>query len=138
MRRIRYSNPTFSGDSMKVLLSIHPKYANLILNGIKKWEYRKHNFKKKVDTVFLYATSPIKKVVGEFTIDFIIEDYRDVIWKKTMQESGITEEEYYNYIKDTRLISAIRIKAYKRYKEPLELSALGITKAPQTFVYLGE
>ena len=54
---------------MKVLLSINPPYVDKIFNGEKKFEYRRAIFKdNSVDTIVIYSTSPIKKVVGEFKV----------------------------------------------------------------------
>jgi predicted transcriptional regulator len=51
---------------MNVLLSIKPKYVKAILNGTKKYELRKSAFrcKEDIERVYIYATSPVKKIVG--------------------------------------------------------------------------
>jgi len=52
---------------MQVLLSIKPEYAEKILNGEKKYEFRKVLPKNKsITKVIIYATMPIGKVIGEF------------------------------------------------------------------------
>ena len=53
---------------MYVLLSIKPQYVKLIFKGIKKYELRKSIFKQKVKRAYIYATSPVKRIVGTFTI----------------------------------------------------------------------
>jgi len=54
---------------MKVLLSIKPKYAEMILSGEKKYEFRRAIFKKPgISKVVIYASSPVSKVIGEFEI----------------------------------------------------------------------
>jgi len=58
---------------MKVLLSIKPEYAEKILSGEKKYEYRRAIFKdQSVNKIIIYASSPIQKVIGEFDIECII------------------------------------------------------------------
>ena len=55
---------------MKVLLSIKPEFVEKIFAGTKKYEFRKSLFKKSgVKYVVIYASAPIKRVVGEFEID---------------------------------------------------------------------
>jgi type I restriction enzyme S subunit len=49
---------------MNVLLSIRPKYVEEIIKGNKRYEFRKSIFKKKVDEVWIYATSPTKKLLA--------------------------------------------------------------------------
>ena len=57
---------------MKVLLSIKPEFVEKIFAGTKKYEFRKSLFKKSgVKYVVIYASAPIKRVVGEFEIDDI-------------------------------------------------------------------
>jgi len=46
---------------MNVLLSIRPKYVEEIIKGNKRYEFRKSIFKKNVEEVWIYATSPTKK-----------------------------------------------------------------------------
>ena len=57
---------------MTVLLSIKPEFAEKIFDGTKKFEFRKSIFKNTdVQTVIVYASSPVQQVIGEFTIDSI-------------------------------------------------------------------
>jgi predicted transcriptional regulator len=52
---------------MNVLLSIKPEYAELIKSGLKKYEFRRKIFKKAGHSkVFIYSTSPVKKITGVF------------------------------------------------------------------------
>ena len=80
---------------MKVLLSIKPEFVEKIFAGTKKYEFRKSLFKKNgVKYVVIYASAPIKRVVGEFEIDDILSDDVDVIWDRTQKYSGITKAFY--------------------------------------------
>lgn len=48
---------------MDAILSIKPVYANQILAGTKKVEFRKRSFKEKVRRVYIYASVPVKQIV---------------------------------------------------------------------------
>ena len=48
----------------KILISIKPKYVQDILLGKKLYEYRKR-LPSDVDAAIIYATAPVKKIVGE-------------------------------------------------------------------------
>lgn len=50
----------------KILLSIKPEYAHKILEGTKKYEFRKHLPKKKIEKIIIYSTAPDGSVIGEF------------------------------------------------------------------------
>ena len=70
---------------MKVLLSIRPEYAEKIFNGKKKYEYRRVIFKNRnIHSIVVYATKPIKKIIGEFEIDEILSDRPNKIWEKNL------------------------------------------------------
>ena len=67
---------------MKVLLSINPEYVEKIFSGEKKYEFRRNIFKRKnIKSIIIYSTSPVKKVVGEFYIEEIIEDLPEKLWE---------------------------------------------------------
>ena len=73
---------------MKVLLSIKPEFVEKIFAGTKKYEFRKSLFKKSgVKYVVIYASAPIKRVVGEFEIDDILSFYSSYDYK-TLSKKG--------------------------------------------------
>ena len=78
-----------------VILSIKPIYANKILSGDKKVEFRKKKFKKTVDRVYIYSTSPQKAMVGYFTIKNIVEDTPANLWEKFKDIGGIDEDSFF-------------------------------------------
>jgi len=59
--------------SMIVLLSIRPEFAERILNGTKKCEYRKVVFRRRdVDTFVLYVCSPVRMILAEIEIEKVL------------------------------------------------------------------
>ena len=71
-----------------VLLSIKPEFAEKIFAGTKKFEFRKIIFKhRNINKIIVYASSPIKKVIGEFIIDDIIIADIDTLWNTTYKYS---------------------------------------------------
>ena len=125
---------------MKALLSIKPEFVEEIIEGRKKFEYRKKVFKRSdVSSIVVYATKPYGKVVGEFEIENILEEGIDKLWNDTKHFSGISEEFFYKYFKDRESGFAIQIKEFEEYEEHLELAEFDSTlkAAPQSFCYLG-
>ena len=57
--------------------------------GSKQVEFRRKVFKKSVDKVFIYSSSPTKEIVGYFTIDEIVEEKPKSLWKKFSKVGGI-------------------------------------------------
>jgi predicted transcriptional regulator len=122
---------------MKVLLSIKPQFAVKIFDGTKKFEFRKSIFKNsKINTVVVYASSPMQKVIGEFTFDEIIEENPEVLWEKTKNHSGISKEFFDEYFLNRDKAFAIRVKETNQYKIPMDLIDFDLNFAPQSFVYL--
>lgn len=72
-----------------ILLSINPNHVENILNGSKKYEFRKKACKRHVDKILIYSTTPIMKIVGEAEVEDVLVDEPETIWKKTKAKSGI-------------------------------------------------
>ena len=122
-----------------VLLSIKPEFAEKIFAGTKKFEFRKIIFKhRNINKVIVYASSPIKKVIGEFIIDDIIIEDIDTLWNTTYEYSGITKEVYQKYFKNREKAYAIKIGKTIRYEKSRNLNEYNIKTAPQSFVYVGD
>jgi predicted transcriptional regulator len=122
----------------RVLLSVKPKFAEAILAGEKTFEFRRALFRSPdVTTVVLYASSPTCQVVGEFTIDEVLSQGLDALWKSTCK-GGWIERSYFDQYFDGCLTGyALKVKRAKRYSVPLCLRKdLGIERPPQSFRYL--
>ena len=122
---------------MKVLLSIKPEFVEKIFAGTKKYEFRKSLFSRSdVKIVVIYASAPIKRVVGEFEIDDILSEDVNTIWERTKMHSGISREFYNTYFKNRKTANAIQIGHLIRYEETRPLSDYNINQAPQSFCYI--
>lgn len=123
---------------MKVLLSIKPEYAEKILDGRKRFEFRKTLPKAgEITTVVIYATMPVGKIVGEFEVDGCMSHRPKELWAMTHEFSGITKKFFNSYFKGRTTAHAFKVKSAKRYEFPLSLTELiGTTAAPQSFRYL--
>jgi predicted transcriptional regulator len=95
---------------MNVLLSIKPKYANQIVKGNKKYEFRKSIFKKRdLEMVYIYSSSPVKRIVGAFAIKNIIEKHPRLLWIEYKDFSGIDENDFFSYFRGKEKGFAIEI-----------------------------
>ncbi len=121
---------------MRVLLSIKPEFADKIFSGNKKYEYRKQIFKQEVTTVVVYASYPVQKIIGEFTIEYIEHDNIQSLWKKTKHDSGISYEYFSEYFSDKNKGYAIKVAKTKLYPNPIDLCQLYASTPPQSFAYL--
>ncbi len=88
--------------------------------------------------VIIYASSPVKRVVGEFQIDEILSDEIEQIWEKTKDYSGISKDYFEAYFKDKSIANAIHIGKIIKYRKERLLSDYNVNHAPQSFCYLNE
>ena len=121
-----------------VLLSIKPKYVKEILSGVKQYEFRKQIFKKEsAKTVFIYSSSPQKKIVSCFRVGKIIEGHPEYLWEQFWDISGISEQEFFEYFSERDTGYAIRIDDLERFSEPVDPHMMFERfVAPQSFCYV--
>lgn len=122
----------------KILLSIKPVFAEKIFEGTKQYEFRKSLFRdKNVSKVVVYASTPVKKVIGEFEIDHVLSSDPEDLWLKTKEFAGIEKDFFDKYFQNSKIGYAIKIKNATRYLSPLDLkSGFNIERPPQSFAYL--
>lgn len=119
-----------------ILLSIKPEYAKAILDGRKKYEFRKVRCKAGVNKIVFYATVPWSRVVGEAEIEDVLEGSPSDVWEQTKNAAGITRDKYGKYYHDRDKAVAYKLKNVIAYDPPKTLSDYGVDHVPQSFVYL--
>lgn len=124
---------------MMILLSIKQVYCDLILNGTKRFEFRKKlpNGLKKGDEVAIYCTRPVSRVVAYFRVSDVIQTTRQNLWRQTRFAAGINYETFMDYFSAKKQANAIRIGKLHVLNTPLSLERLRRNKTPpQSFLYL--
>ncbi|MBE5924676.1 MAG: hypothetical protein E7271_09465 [Lachnospiraceae bacterium] len=121
-----------------ILLSINPEHVENIMNGTKKYEFRKKACKRHVDKILIYSTNPIMRVVGEAEVEDVLIDNPETIWKKTEKKSGIDKAFFDKYYEDREQAVAYKLKNVIKYIKPKKLIEYGISCAPQSFRYVEE
>ncbi|HLP48233.1 MAG TPA: hypothetical protein VK469_19980 [Candidatus Kapabacteria bacterium] len=121
---------------MNVILSIKPKFAEAIFTGKKEVEFRKILFKKDVDKVLVYSTAPVQKIVGYFTIAYIVESSPDQLWQWFGKIGYITEEEFFKYYRNTQKGYSLCIATANKFKKGIDPHVLVERfTPPQSFCY---
>jgi len=119
------------------LMSIRPEYVEAIISGAKTVEFRKQRLAPDVETVVIYATSPIKAVVGEFQITSQVSKSPTGLWREFKLVSGIDRRRFFEYFRGRSSGVGIvigNVTAYAPQKR-LEDVAPG-SRPPQSFRYL--
>ena len=108
-----------------------------ILAGEKQYEYRKTIFRRPVEKVYIYASSPVSMIVGEFQIDYVLQESPKALWDITHSESGVTKAFFIRYFMGKSLGYAIRLKEVVAYPVPISPFRLREDfKAPQNYIYV--
>jgi len=119
-----------------MLLSINPEHVENILNGSKKYEYRKVRCKSEISKIVIYSTFPIMRIVGEVEVLDIIVDNPETVWKITSNASGISKHFFDDYFRNKSNAVAYKLGKVIIYNNPIQLEDLGISNAPQSFMYI--
>ena len=78
-------------------MSIHPGYAEAILSGRKRAEFRKRPLAEDVRTVLIYATAPVSAIVGWFTVRGTLKAAPEDIWRQLHSVGEICWHDFTNY-----------------------------------------
>lgn len=124
-------------DRRAVLMSIHPRHAENLLAGSKTVELRKSAFGDDVSMVIVYATAPVKAIVGWLEVESVERHSPSRIWKLFGDTTGITRREFRHYFHGHHSAVAIRVCRPRRLRSPVALTELdpGLA-APQSFRYV--
>lgn len=124
-------------DRIVALLSIHPIYTERLLNGSKGVELRKTRLSKEIDYVVMYSTSPIKKIVGYFSVRKIVVASPSAIWSEYGNIAGIEKSSFIQYYRQSKQAVAIEVDEVYRLQYLVPLSFLGENlRPPQSFQYI--
>ncbi len=131
------SSNSGSNNKRKILISIKPKYIDMILKGEKRYEYRRVvPTRSGVTTLIVYISSPIKKVCMEIEVIDVIALPIDELYTLTIDKGGISKKEFYSYFKGKEIGYAYKLGKVKEYNPPKSLLELGIKRAPQSYMYI--
>lgn len=120
----------------KILISINPEHVENIINGTKKYEYRKIAAKQDISAIIIYETTPVKRIVAEAEIIDVLMLSPEELWGKTSKASGISKQFFDQYFYNREVAYAYKLGKVKVYDIPKTLTDYGVKAAPQSFVYL--
>ncbi len=123
---------------MNVLLSVKPKYVEKILDGEKKYEFRRTIFKKsEIEKVYIYSSSPVGKITATFEIERILTDEPEKIWELCHKYAGISEKDFFSYFKNSDIAHAIKIGNICKFPFPIDpYQVIENFNPPQSYYYL--
>lgn len=111
--------------------------AEGIMDRRKRVEFRKRRLSEDIETVLVYATAPVSKVVGRFTIDEMVSGTPSDIWDRFRSVGVIERDAFFSYFGGRNSAVAIVVASAQRFDDPLALDDMVPRPAiPQSFSYL--
>ncbi len=130
-----------SPESRALLVSLRPRFAQMLLDGSKTVELRRTVPRVSPGTmVVLYASSPDCRLVGTATVADLVSGSPFDIWASHGSRTGIDRSEYDAYFEGARVAAAIslgEVKPLTKFRPLPELrERLDGFSPPQSFRYL--
>jgi predicted transcriptional regulator len=122
-------------DRRVALLSVQPRFASAILSGEKQVELRRVPFSSEVEHVLLYATSPVKAIVGWFMVEGVDRDRPSRLWQRYGPLSGLSRGEFMDYFQGVGTGAAILIGKAQALRSRASLGDIHIQGPPRNFCY---
>ena len=108
-----------------LLLSLKPRYADLIFEGVKKAELRRRALvQMEGRDVFVYVTSPIMQLRGGFRVGEVWTGTPQDIWKKVSEWAGVNKDDFDAYYAGQPVAYALEITDVWEFANPPGLSML--------------
>lgn len=125
-------------DDKFIVLSIKPQYADLILARIKTVEFRRTWAAKDVNTIAIYASSPIQRIVGLVKVNETLKLGPSKLWKICSDHrGGLTKRELLDYFNGKPLGNAILLQDAVKLKRAIDPNKfIDNFYPPQSFQYL--
>lgn len=127
-------------DGEILLISIKPKYAEKILRGEKRIEFRRVWTKRSIKFMILYSTSPVKRIVAVASVDKVIAADLETLYQTSISlGSEVEKHELEKYLQGKEIGYGIiigRIQHLQNYIDPKAIYP-NFT-APQSYRYISK
>ena len=108
-----------------VLIAIRPGWADQILSGNKKWEYRRVALRfGTAGKLILYASGELHAIIGEATIERIIVEPIEILIAHTVNEVPETAEDLRIAFAGREVGCAIKVRNPVKYNTQITLSEI--------------
>ena len=122
--------------SCGVAMSVRPEYAAAIAAGTKRVEFRRKRMHAHVSHAIFYATAPAKRLVCACEAFWVDWADLEALWVRWGEVGGISREEFDAYYEGCEEGLAIILSKPRVFKPGVELSDIGLERAPQAYRYV--
>ena len=128
-------------QKIDIFISIHPSYAQKIMEGLKTVELRRKfpDFDTLNGRLLIYSTNPVKAAIGFAEIEDVHYMSVNQLWKKFSDEAQIEKPSFKKYFEGLKYGYAIQLKNPKVFNRPLSMEYLSENYGlvpPQSYRYL--
>jgi predicted transcriptional regulator len=121
------------------LMSIKPEYAEKLLSGAKRVEFRRAGPKGPVELILIYATQPIGALVGVLEVTRVDRGSPDELWRNFGSVGGIEHSAFFSYFSGASAGDALVVGQAWRLNVPVRLESAGLdARPPQSFRYVDD
>ncbi|MBI3573671.1 ASCH domain-containing protein [Candidatus Kaiserbacteria bacterium] len=99
-----------NGESVIAFVPIKPIYAEKIISGIKRYEFRRNSIRNNLGHIIIYASSPIKKIIGVAEVRGVAGLSPSAAWESGRHAAGISRRDYRQYFQGKKRAYVIQIK----------------------------
>jgi predicted transcriptional regulator len=127
-----------SPSGSAILLSVKPKFADLIIEGSKLVELRRSIPALSVGIIAIYSSSPIQSIVALADVKEIVEASPSKLWAISKENGGgLTKIELMAYFDSKKTGYALMLENVRIFTKPISPKKIfKIFTAPQSFKYL--
>lgn len=138
MTHFQKCSPLQSGSA--ILLSIKPRFANLILAGTKLAEFRRAAPSQHVSTIVIYSSAPVQSIVALVDVSETIEGTPSALWAIARDNGGgLTRSELRAYFVGKEKGYAFLLSNLRIFEKPVNPKTFFKEfTPPQSFKYLTE
>lgn len=127
--------------SAHALISLEERFAEDILNGMKRVELRRRPMRLSVGTtVWMYVKVPVGKVVGSAEVGSMHSLAPTTLWRRYGDVSGLSRAEFFQYFEGAKHGFVLVLDKPARLHSPVPLERLRLLKKafqpPQFFQHL--
>jgi predicted transcriptional regulator len=126
-----------------ILISLAPRHAKNIFDGVKHIELRRRPMNVEPGTiVWIYVTLPVGALMGRAKIAALHTASPSSLWRRFGTVSGLTKNEFLSYLEGLSQGVVLVLEDVKTLREPMSLGALRHLAAgfnpPQFFIRIDD
>ena len=124
-----------------LLLSLKPRYADLVFEGLKKAELQRR-IASGIEgrDVFIYVSSPVMQLRGGFRVGHVWQGSPEEVWNEVSENAGVDKQGFDAYYEGCEIAYALQVTDVWEYENPVDLSKLrnrfSYFSVPQSWRYV--